>query len=38
MAVMRAVEDYNEKFARKLDTASEDIAEGEFTDLPPENA
>ena len=35
---MRAVENYNEKFARKLDTASENIAEAEFTDLPPEPA
>jgi hypothetical protein len=38
MAVMRAVETYNEKFAGKLDTASGDIAEAEFTDLPPEDA
>ena len=38
MAVMRAVEDYNEKFARKLDAVSGDIAEAEFTDLPPEIA
>jgi hypothetical protein len=38
MAAMRAVENYNEKFARKLDTASEDIADAEFTDLPPEDA
>jgi hypothetical protein len=37
MAVMRAVETYNEKFARKLDAASEDIVEAEYTDLPPEN-
>jgi hypothetical protein len=36
MAAMRFVENYNEKFARKLDTASGDIAEAEFTDLPPE--
>jgi hypothetical protein len=27
MAAMRAVEDYNEKFARKLDTASADLVE-----------
>ena len=38
MAVMRAVEDYNEKFAQKLDAASEDMIEAEFKDLPPENA
>jgi hypothetical protein len=38
MTVMRAVEAYNEKFARKLETASGDIAEAEFTDLPLENA
>jgi hypothetical protein len=38
MTAMRAVENYNEKFARKLDTASENIAEAEFTDLPPEPA
>jgi hypothetical protein len=38
MAVMREVEHYNEKYARKLDTASGDIAEAEFTDLPPEVA
>jgi hypothetical protein len=36
MAVMRAIEAYNEKFARKLDAASEDIVEAEFKDLPPE--
>jgi hypothetical protein len=38
MAAMRTVENYNEKFARKLDTASGDIADAEFTDLPPEAA
>jgi hypothetical protein len=37
MAVMRAVEDYNEKFARKLGAASKDIVEAEFNDLPPED-
>jgi hypothetical protein len=37
MAVMRAVEAYNEKFARKLE-AEKDIVEAEFTDLPAENA
>jgi hypothetical protein len=35
---MRAIEDYNEKFARKLDAASEDVVEAEFTDLPTEKA
>ena len=38
MASMRAVADYNEKFAQKLDAASEDMIEAEFKDLPPENA
>ena len=37
MAVMRAVEAYNEKFAGKLE-AAKDIVEAEFTDLPAENA
>jgi hypothetical protein len=36
MAVMREVEGYNEKFARKLDTASKDVVEAEFNDLPAE--
>jgi hypothetical protein len=36
MAVMKALEAYNEKFARKLDAASEDIVEAEFKDLPAE--
>jgi hypothetical protein len=38
MAVMKALEAYNEKFARKLDAASEDIVEAEFKDLPAEEA
>jgi hypothetical protein len=38
MAVMREVEGYNEKFARKLDAASGDIVEAEFNDLPAEEA
>jgi hypothetical protein len=33
MAVMRAVEAYNEKFARKLEDAR-DIVDAEYTDLP----
>jgi hypothetical protein len=36
MAVMREVENYNEKFARKLDAASENVLDAEFTDLPAE--
>jgi hypothetical protein len=37
MASMRAVADYNEKLARRLDAASAVITEAEFTELPPEN-
>jgi hypothetical protein len=33
LAVMRAVEAYNEKFAKKLDVASGDVVEAEFRDL-----
>jgi predicted outer membrane protein len=37
MAVMRAVDAYNEKFARKLE-AARDIVDAEFTDLPTKKA
>jgi len=38
MTTLRELEIYNERFASKLDAASRDIVEAEFTDLSPENA
>jgi hypothetical protein len=38
MATLRELEIYSEKFARKLDAASSDIVDAEFTDLSTERA
>jgi hypothetical protein len=38
MALVREVEAYNGKFARKLDAASKDVVDAEFTDAPQENS